>query len=102
MRASLDALTAREREVLQLMALGLSSKTIAGRLGIADKTTGMHSHNIYAKLHVVNKTEAVVKGVWLGIVTIAGLSPVAQAIMQLLVLKPDAIDELIEAGIIQR
>jgi DNA-binding NarL/FixJ family response regulator len=46
----LDKLSAREREVLQLVAVGCSSKTIASRLSIANKTVEHHRTSLMQKL----------------------------------------------------
>ncbi|WP_327092080.1 response regulator transcription factor [Nonomuraea sp. NBC_01738] len=46
----LGQLTAREREVLELMAEGLSNAAIAARLLVTDKAIGKHTNNIFAKL----------------------------------------------------
>jgi DNA-binding NarL/FixJ family response regulator len=54
-----DALSDRENEVLQLLADGLLYKEIANRLYIGHGTVRQHLHNIYEKLHVNNRTEAV-------------------------------------------
>ncbi len=54
-------LTDRENEVLQLLADGLLYKEIAERLNIVHGTVRQHIHNIYEKLHVQNRTEAVNK-----------------------------------------
>ena len=55
----LAELTPREREVLSLMAEGLSNATIASRLHISERTVKYHITNIYAKLGVKNRTEAI-------------------------------------------
>lgn len=52
-------LTHRERELLGLMARGLSNQEISNRLGIAMPTVKFHVTNILAKLHAGNRTEAV-------------------------------------------
>jgi two-component system, NarL family, response regulator LiaR len=52
-------LTGRERELLALMATGLSNQDIANRLSIAMPTVKFHVTNILAKLHADNRTEAV-------------------------------------------
>jgi two-component system, NarL family, response regulator LiaR len=52
-------LTSRERELLSLMATGLSNQEIASRLTIAMPTVKFHVTNILAKLHADNRTEAV-------------------------------------------
>jgi len=56
-----EMLTDRENEVLQLLADGLLYKEIAERLEIVHGTVRQHIHNIYEKLHVQNRTEAVNK-----------------------------------------
>jgi len=56
-----ELLTDRENEVLQLLADGLLYKEIAERLQIVHGTVRQHIHNIYEKLHVQNRTEAVNK-----------------------------------------
>src|SRR6476660_9225367 len=56
-----EALSDRENEVLQLLADGLLYKEIANRLYIGHGTVRQHLHNIYEKLHVHNRTEAVNK-----------------------------------------
>jgi DNA-binding NarL/FixJ family response regulator len=52
-------LTAREREVLDLLAAGLSNAAIGGRLGLAGKTVSNHVSSIFAKLQVAGRAEAV-------------------------------------------
>lgn len=52
-------LTQRERELLALMARGLSNQEISTRLAIAMPTVKFHVTNILAKLHADNRTEAV-------------------------------------------
>lgn len=54
-----EALTAREREVLALLAEGLRNKEIAARLGASEKTVQFHNANIFGKLGAQNRTEAV-------------------------------------------
>lgn len=55
------AITEREKEVLTLLSKGLLYKEIAAQLHIATGTVKQHIHNIYEKLHVQNKTEAINK-----------------------------------------
>ena len=57
-----DPLTAREHEVLQLMALGLPNKNIAARLGISLHTVKYHVAAILTKLDASSRTEAVTIG----------------------------------------
>jgi DNA-binding NarL/FixJ family response regulator len=59
-------LTARELAVLDEAARGLTNKAIGLTLGISDRTVQGHLRNIFEKLHVTNRTEAVVKAVQLG------------------------------------
>ncbi|HET9826063.1 MAG TPA: response regulator transcription factor [Chitinophagaceae bacterium] len=56
-----EVLSDRENEVLQFLADGLLYKEIAERLFIGHGTVRQHIHNIYEKLHVHNRTEAVNK-----------------------------------------
>jgi two-component system, NarL family, nitrate/nitrite response regulator NarL len=49
-------LTAREREIVSLVAEGRSNKEIARHLGVSDGTVKIHLHNIYRKLEVSNRT----------------------------------------------
>ena len=59
--AEVATLTRRERESLELLAQGFLYKEIADRLGISLDTVREYVRNIYAKLHVSSRTEAVVK-----------------------------------------
>jgi DNA-binding NarL/FixJ family response regulator len=54
-------LTPREREVLTLIASGLGNAAIANRLGLATNTVGNHISNIFAKLQVASRAEAIVR-----------------------------------------
>jgi DNA-binding CsgD family transcriptional regulator len=56
--ARLQALTARELEVLGLLSTGASAKAIADRLGITRPTVKRHLTNLYRKLGVTNRVEA--------------------------------------------
>ncbi|MDE3211919.1 MAG: response regulator transcription factor [Bacteroidota bacterium] len=57
----MDQLTGRENEILGLLAKGLLYKEIAETMTIAVNTVKQHIHNIYEKLHVQNRTEAINK-----------------------------------------
>ena len=54
-------LTDREREVLDLVARGLTNAEIARRLFVSDKTVRNHVSNVFAKLHVAGRAEAVAR-----------------------------------------
>ncbi|MEV6829700.1 response regulator transcription factor [Amycolatopsis sp. NPDC051102] len=54
-------LTGREREVLALIAAGHSNATIAGTLRLSPKTVRNHISNVFAKLHVADRAEAIVR-----------------------------------------
>jgi DNA-binding NarL/FixJ family response regulator len=54
-----EPLTAREIQVLELLAEGLPNKAIASRLGISDQTVKFHVAAISGKLGAANRTEAV-------------------------------------------
>jgi DNA-binding NarL/FixJ family response regulator len=54
-----EPLTAREVQVLELLAEGLSNKGIAARLGISDQTVKFHVAAIAGKLGAANRTETV-------------------------------------------
>jgi predicted ATPase/DNA-binding CsgD family transcriptional regulator len=63
----IEPLTSRERELLQLLAAGLSYQQIAERLTIAVGSVKSHSHNIYAKLGVRNRVQAAARAAELGL-----------------------------------
>jgi DNA-binding NarL/FixJ family response regulator len=51
-------LTARERQVLELLAMGLTNRRIATSLFITEKTASVHVTHILAKLQVTNRSQA--------------------------------------------
>ena len=65
-----EHLTAREQEVLQLLARGLRNKEIAARLFVSERTVNFHLANIYAKLHVSGRTEALSKALERGLLKV--------------------------------
>jgi DNA-binding NarL/FixJ family response regulator len=56
-----EALTARERQVLELLARGYLYKEITESLGITASTVNAHVRSIYEKLHVHTRTQAVIR-----------------------------------------
>jgi len=67
-RAYYDNLTARELEILTLLASGLANKQIAYRIKISDKTVRNHISNIYEKLKLADRSQAVLYAVRKGLV----------------------------------
>jgi two-component system, NarL family, response regulator len=63
-------LTPREMEVLQLIATGMRNKEIAGALNISEETTQGHVKNVFSKLNVHDRTEAVTVAIRRGIIHI--------------------------------
>jgi NarL family two-component system response regulator LiaR len=53
-----EPLTAREEEILKLVAQGFSNQEIAARLVISERTVRTHVSNILSKLHLANRTQA--------------------------------------------
>ncbi|HEV2036103.1 MAG TPA: response regulator transcription factor [Candidatus Dormibacteraeota bacterium] len=68
LKAQLAAFTARELEVLRLLARGLDTSTIARQLSIAEHTVEWHVRHVIEKLHVHSKLQAVVTAARLGII----------------------------------
>ena len=68
--ALVEPLTAREMEVIQLMAQGLANKQIALSLGISEHTVKFHLSSLYAKLGISSRTEAVKRGIELGLISL--------------------------------
>jgi len=65
-----DGLTAREVEILKLLAAGMANKQIAFRLKISEKTVRNHVSNIYEKLHIYDRAQAVLYAVRKGLVEV--------------------------------
>lgn len=66
-----EGLTDRELEILHCAAQGLTNKEIGGRLFISDRTVQGHLQNIYQKLGVKTRTEAVTAGLTRGLITLS-------------------------------
>ena len=58
---TMDKLTRRQREILEVLAKGYSYKEIGGVLGISPCTVRAHLHSVYGKLQVKSRARAVVK-----------------------------------------
>ncbi len=67
-RSNYGQLTAREVEVLELIAQGLSNKEVGRALGITEETVKVHVRNIMDKLNVQDRTEAVTMALRRGII----------------------------------
>jgi len=67
---SVESLTARENEVLALLAEGLPNKAIAHSLGISDQTVKFHVAAIIGKLGATNRTDAVRRAIRRGLVAV--------------------------------
>jgi DNA-binding NarL/FixJ family response regulator len=65
-----EPLTAREREVLDLLGRGLSNKLIARELHISEHTVKFHISSLYAKLGVNSRAEAVSQGARHGLISL--------------------------------
>ena len=59
--APFPELTAREREVLDLLAAGRNNRQIADQLGLSAKTVANHISAIFAKLQVADRTQAILR-----------------------------------------
>jgi DNA-binding NarL/FixJ family response regulator len=67
---NVEPLTAREMDVLEMLAEGLSNKLIAHRLSISEHTAKFHVNSILAKLSAGTRTEAVTRGIRLGLIKV--------------------------------
>ncbi len=67
---TVEKLSAREIEVLRLAARGYTNKAIGAQLGISDRTVQGHLTNIYGKLGVASRTEAVTRAIHMGLVSV--------------------------------
>lgn len=69
-KAFYDGLTAREVEILRLLAGGMNNKQIAYQLKISDKTVRNHVSNMYEKLHIYDRAQAALYAVRKGLVEV--------------------------------
>jgi len=66
-RGRMGVLSSREMFVLRQVAVGLSNKQIARRLGISEKTVRNHLSRVFSKLRATNRTEAVMNAMRVGL-----------------------------------
>ena len=69
------SLTERELEVIKALSQGKSNKEIARDLEISEKTVRNHASNIYKKLHIFDRTQAVIYAIREGLVDLEDLGP---------------------------
>ncbi len=69
------SLTERELEVIKALSQGKSNKEIARDLQISEKTVRNHASNIYKKLHIFDRTQAVLYAIREGLVDLEDLGP---------------------------
>jgi len=68
--STMESLTPREMEALEMLAEGLSNKHIAGRLNISEHTAKFHVNSILNKLGAGTRTEAVMRGLRRGLLKV--------------------------------
>jgi DNA-binding NarL/FixJ family response regulator len=68
-QVGLSALTAREREILALVAQGHSNREIAEQLVISERTARTHVSNVLSKLHLSSRTQAALLAIREGLIT---------------------------------
>jgi NarL family two-component system response regulator YdfI len=69
-REEMEALTAREIEVLRMLGDGLPNRAIATRLGISEHTVKFHISSVLSKMGAASRTEAVTQGIRNGLILI--------------------------------
>jgi len=71
-KSSSEKLTVREREVLELIALGLTNQEISEQLFVCETTVRTHTSNILGKLHLANRVQAALYAIREGVATFDG------------------------------
>jgi NarL family two-component system response regulator LiaR len=64
-----ELLSEREREMLKLLSTGMSNKEIANTLCLSIRTVKAHMSNIFTKMHVASRSEALIEAMKLGLIT---------------------------------
>ena len=72
-RTTIDKLTSKELEILKLMAKGISDKEIAIKLGLSIRSVKSYNHNLFLKLDVNARTEAIAISLRAGILNLKDL-----------------------------
>ena len=65
-----EKLSVRELEIIRLAAHGMSNKSIAAELGLTTRTVKGHLANVFSKLNVSSRTEAVITGLRMGLLSV--------------------------------
>jgi DNA-binding NarL/FixJ family response regulator len=73
-KSAFDRLTKREVEILELAAQGMTNREIASKLTISTRTVQAHMSNVFSKLGVGSRTEAVLYAVRKGRLTLENMS----------------------------
>ena len=64
-----ELLSEREKEMLKLLSTGMSNKEIADTLCLSVRTVKAHMSNIFTKMHVASRSEALIEAMKLGLIT---------------------------------
>jgi DNA-binding NarL/FixJ family response regulator len=80
-RDEYDGMSERELEVLKLTATGLAAKEVAKRLGLSEKTVRNHTANIYDKLGIHDRSQALFYAVRKGLVDPESLEPASSRVL---------------------
>ena len=64
-----ELLSEREKEMLKLLSTGMSNKEIASTLCLSVRTVKAHMSNIFTKMHVASRSEALIEAMKLGLIT---------------------------------
>ena len=67
--AEIQTLTAREKEIVSLVAKGLSNKEISEKLYVSELTVKTHLKNIFKKLNVSSRTQAILVAINKGLIS---------------------------------